>query len=93
MWEAVPRQLLTFLAPWTGPLPAVLFWLSREILWWWVIIQFTGILCCLAAAELRRLRREAGALNIQKLTNAGKNLKIKSSSCERLAGVKAQGDD
>jgi hypothetical protein len=69
MWEAVPRQFCTFLAPWIGPLPAVFFWLLREFLWWWVIIQFTSILWCCADVELRRLRREAESLRIQKLTN------------------------
>jgi len=93
MWEAVPRQLLTYLAPWIGPLPAVMVWLLREFLWWWVIIQFTAILWCLAEVELRRLRCEAESLRIQKLTKARKNLKIKSSSCEGRASVKAQDDD
>ncbi len=60
MWEAVPRQLLIFLAPWSGPAPAILFWLAREALWWWVISQFTAILYGLAMAEVLRLRREAG---------------------------------
>jgi hypothetical protein len=38
-------------------LPDLIFWLFREGLWWWVIIQFSALLFCFLAASVRRLWR------------------------------------
>ncbi len=57
LWEAVPRALLSGLAQPYLPHPALLcFWLLREGLWWWLVVEFSAIALAFAGAECRRLK-------------------------------------
>jgi hypothetical protein len=56
LWEAALRGLVRHLG---GAEPALLFWLLREGLWWWVVIELTAMLICSADGDVTRLRREA----------------------------------
>lgn len=52
LWEAPLRLLARHLQL------GLAFWLGRESLWWWVMIQFGAMLICAARAETGRLAGE-----------------------------------
>jgi hypothetical protein len=49
LWEAVPRAAC---GGWVG------FWLLREGLWWWVIVELGAVVLAFVTAEVARLRLE-----------------------------------
>jgi hypothetical protein len=57
LWEAVPRALLSGLSQPYLPHPACLcFWLLREGLWWWLVVECLAIVLAFAKSELQRLK-------------------------------------
>jgi len=58
LWEAVIRALA---GGTDGPAttPALVFWLCREALWWWLIIELGGIGLAFVTGQTRRWRRQA----------------------------------
>ncbi|HQT47699.1 MAG TPA: hypothetical protein PLY97_10800, partial [Acidocella sp.] len=57
LWEAIPRDLLAASGYATG------FWLMREILWWWLVIQLGALLLAFTRHEAGRLIRAARTQN------------------------------
>ncbi len=61
LWQDALRNLVATIARWLLPprmvfYPEFIFWLSFECLWWWVIVQFTGVLVCFLRAAMDGLR-------------------------------------
>jgi len=52
LWEAVPRAAT---GGWLG------FWLLREALWWWVIVELGAMVLAFVTAEVTRLRLDGAA--------------------------------
>jgi hypothetical protein len=52
LWEAPLRLMARHLQI------GLAFWIGRESLWWWLIIQFGAMLICAARAETGRLSGE-----------------------------------
>ncbi|MDE8349084.1 MAG: glycosyltransferase 87 family protein [Acidocella sp.] len=63
LWEALIRQgihgvtLVLFPAGFEAVV-AIIVWLVRELLWWWLIIELMGLIIAIAHHELLRLNRE-----------------------------------
>jgi hypothetical protein len=56
LWEAVPRAVLAGLIQPYYPTPLTLsFWLLREALWWWLMVELLGALLAFAAQKLTLL--------------------------------------
>jgi hypothetical protein len=71
LWETLPRDILTELAK-ISPNDAtfvlqIAFWLFRECLWWWVIIQLAGLVLAFVTGEYSRLIREITPGRSQKI--------------------------
>lgn len=59
LWEAVPRAMLAGLIQPYFPSPLTFtFWLLRETLWWWLIVEFLAIALAFTRQEFRRLRAQ-----------------------------------
>ena len=61
LWESFFRitalSVMKHLAgPVAGYSAAIMVWLGREVLWWWVVTQFLALLICQARAALARIR-------------------------------------
>lgn len=57
MWEEFFRTQFIWLTSHTLPTPlaeglVMLFWLGREFVWWWVIIQMSALIICFLRASL-----------------------------------------
>lgn len=70
LWEALIRQgihgvtLALFPAGFEA-VAAIVVWLFRELLWWWLIIELMALIIAFAHRELHRLGREFRQLHIK----------------------------
>jgi len=56
MWESVPRAILSGLAqPYLPHPPTLCFWLLREALWWWLVVELAAAALAFVTDEGRRL--------------------------------------
>jgi hypothetical protein len=56
LWEAVPRALIGGLAQAYLPGAEMLgFWLLRQALWWWLMVEFAALTLAFVKRELTRL--------------------------------------
>lgn len=55
LWETVPRAIFT------APEARTIFWLARECLWWWIVIELGAITAGFMATEISRLARRQTA--------------------------------
>jgi hypothetical protein len=64
LWEEFFRHLAAVLGtaafgPERAVYPEMLYWVLREFIWWWVIIQLGAFIICFARQNLARLVAEA----------------------------------